>query len=69
MLCYEYYTDAAQLSPNSGFGAIHVAILGLATRCLGRGRMFAYVVPQSDADVKLSQAVAFGAAFSSFGVG
>ena len=56
--CYKCYTNAAQLLPNSGFGAIHVAILGLATRCLGRVRMFAYVVPRSDAGVKLSQAFA-----------
>ncbi|KJA13946.1 hypothetical protein HYPSUDRAFT_59626 [Hypholoma sublateritium FD-334 SS-4] len=48
------------LSPNSSFGVIHAAILRLATRCLGHGRMFAYVVPQSDTDVKLGRTVAFG---------
>ncbi|KAF8154003.1 nucleoporin Nup186/Nup192/Nup205 [Crassisporium funariophilum] len=48
------------LSPNSGFGAIHLAILGLSTRCLGRGRTFARIVPQTDADFKLSDTYAFG---------
>ncbi|KAF8970600.1 nucleoporin Nup186/Nup192/Nup205 [Flammula alnicola] len=48
------------LSPNSGFGAIHLAILGLSTRCLGRGKTFAHIVPQTDLDVKLSNVYAFG---------
>ncbi|KAF8188670.1 nucleoporin Nup186/Nup192/Nup205 [Pholiota molesta] len=48
------------LSPNSGFGAIHIAILGLSTRCLSRGKAFPHVIPQSDLDVKLSHMVAFG---------
>ncbi|KAF9054278.1 nucleoporin Nup186/Nup192/Nup205 [Panaeolus papilionaceus] len=48
------------LSANTGFGAIHLAILGLSTRCLGRGRPFPHVVPQSDEDVQLSGAHAFG---------
>ncbi|KDR74068.1 hypothetical protein GALMADRAFT_250802 [Galerina marginata CBS 339.88] len=48
------------LSPNSGFGAIHLAILGLSTKCLARGKAFAQIVPQTDFDVKLSNTRAFG---------
>ncbi|PPQ63451.1 hypothetical protein CVT24_004983 [Panaeolus cyanescens] len=48
------------LSANTGFGAIHLAILSLSTCCLGRGRPFPHVVPQSDEDVQLSGARAFG---------
>ena len=50
----------SQLSINSGFGAIHAAILNLATRCLG-GRCFAHIVPQSDAEVQRANNHAFGA--------
>ncbi|PPQ71980.1 hypothetical protein CVT26_007136 [Gymnopilus dilepis] len=50
---------AEVLTPNSGFGAIHHAVLGLSTRCLGRWKSFAQVVPQSDLDVQLSNAYAF----------
>ncbi|KAJ3509906.1 hypothetical protein NLJ89_g4967 [Agrocybe chaxingu] len=48
------------LSPNSGFGAIHLAILGLSTRCLARGKTFAQVMPITESDIKLSNAYAFG---------
>ncbi|KAF9477995.1 hypothetical protein BDN70DRAFT_880524 [Pholiota conissans] len=48
------------LAPNSGFGAIHIAILSLSTRCLARGSIFAHIVPQSEADAKLNQIRAFG---------
>ena len=54
---------ASQLSVNSGFGAIHAAILNLATRCLG-GSCFAHIVPQSDAEVQRANSHAFGAYFS-----
>ncbi|CAA7262620.1 unnamed protein product [Cyclocybe aegerita] len=48
------------LSPNSGFGAIHLAILGLSTRCLARGKTFGQVAPITESDVKLSNVYAFG---------
>ncbi|KAF5375401.1 hypothetical protein D9615_007995 [Tricholomella constricta] len=48
------------LSTNSGFGAIHAAILGLATRCLGGGRCFGHVVPQTDAEMQWANERAFG---------
>ncbi|KAF8878281.1 nucleoporin Nup186/Nup192/Nup205 [Gymnopilus junonius] len=48
------------LTPNSGFGAIHHAILGLSTRYLGRWKAFAHVVPVSESDVQLNKAYAFG---------
>jgi len=51
---------ASQLSITSGFGAIHAAILNLATRCLG-GSCFAHIVPQSDAEVQRANSHAFGA--------
>ncbi|KAF8064189.1 nucleoporin Nup186/Nup192/Nup205 [Lyophyllum atratum] len=48
------------LSTNSGFGTIHAAILGLATRCLGSGRCFGHIVPQSDAEMQWAKGYAFG---------
>ncbi|RDB19677.1 hypothetical protein Hypma_013316 [Hypsizygus marmoreus] len=48
------------LSTNSGFGAIHAAILALATRCLSTGRCFSHIVPQSDAEMQLANVRAFG---------
>ncbi|KAH9477078.1 Nuclear pore complex protein Nup205 [Psilocybe cubensis] len=48
------------LAPNSGFGAIHLAILGLSTRCLARGKVFPRIVPQTEADIALAQTFAFG---------
>ncbi|KAF9006925.1 nucleoporin Nup186/Nup192/Nup205 [Cyathus striatus] len=47
------------LSANSGFGAIHAAILGLSTTCLGRGRCF-NVVPTTDAEIQDSGIYAYG---------
>ncbi|GLB44615.1 putative nuclear pore complex scaffold, nucleoporins 186/192/205 [Lyophyllum shimeji] len=48
------------VSFNSGFGAIHAAILGLATRCLGGGRCFAHVVPRTDTEMEWARVYAFG---------
>ncbi|KAF9556462.1 hypothetical protein CPC08DRAFT_641486 [Agrocybe pediades] len=48
------------LAPNSGFGAIHLAILELSTRCLARGKPFAHVIPHTESEVKQSGAFAFG---------
>ncbi|PPQ70405.1 hypothetical protein CVT25_000888 [Psilocybe cyanescens] len=48
------------LAPNSGFGAIHLAILGLSTRCLGRGKVYSYIVPQTEMDFTLAKTYAFG---------
>ncbi|KAJ6619045.1 nucleoporin Nup186/Nup192/Nup205 [Mycena sp. CBHHK59/15] len=39
------------LSPHSGFGAIHAAILSLSTKCLANGRWLAGIKPQTDAEV------------------
>ncbi|KAJ7812368.1 hypothetical protein B0H14DRAFT_3478861 [Mycena olivaceomarginata] len=39
------------LSPHSGFGAIHAAVLALATKCVGSGRWLAAVQPQMDAEM------------------
>ncbi|TFK17228.1 hypothetical protein FA15DRAFT_711024 [Coprinopsis marcescibilis] len=47
------------LSTNSGFGVIHSAILSLSTRCLGLGKAFDRVIPQSDAEVQASNIYAF----------
>ncbi|KAG6856850.1 hypothetical protein H0H87_012908 [Tephrocybe sp. NHM501043] len=48
------------LSSNSGFGAIHAAILALATRSLGNGRCFAHIQPQTDAELQWAREHAFG---------
>ncbi|TFK69765.1 hypothetical protein BDN72DRAFT_959281 [Pluteus cervinus] len=48
------------LSPTSGFGAIHSAVLTLSTRSLGRGQCFANIVPITDAEVENARNVAFG---------
>ncbi|KAF9529076.1 nucleoporin Nup186/Nup192/Nup205 [Crepidotus variabilis] len=48
------------LSPNSGFGGIHLAILGLSTRCLGQGKTFTHVAPLDEVEVRSSQQYAFG---------
>ncbi|KAG6865339.1 hypothetical protein C0991_003376 [Blastosporella zonata] len=48
------------LSSNSGFGAIHAAILGLASRSLGGGRCFAHILPQTDVEVQWAKEHAFG---------
>lgn len=52
-----------QLSPNSGFGAIHLAILGLSARCLGQGKIFPRIIPHTEADIKLCNAYAFGTTY------
>ncbi|KAF5345807.1 hypothetical protein D9756_010889 [Leucocoprinus leucothites] len=48
------------LAPNSGFGALHAAILTLATRSLGRERCFDSVVPQNEAEMQNARMPAFG---------
>ncbi|KAG5340572.1 hypothetical protein C0989_001177 [Termitomyces sp. Mn162] len=48
------------LSSNSGFGAIHAAILTLAARSLGSGEYFSHIVPQTDVEVQLAKEHAFG---------
>ena len=50
----------AQLSTHSGFGAIHSAILNLATRCLSSGRCFSHIIPQTDAEMRSTNTYAFG---------
>lgn len=56
-------THLPQLSSNSGFGVIHAAILGLSTRCLGRGKAFDYVVPQTESEVQASSVYALGMSY------
>ena len=52
---------AAQLSTNSGFGAIHLAILGLSARCMGLGdTLFSQIAPQTELEFQLNQQYAFG---------
>ncbi|KAJ7798907.1 hypothetical protein B0H14DRAFT_2261642, partial [Mycena olivaceomarginata] len=41
-------------SPHSGFGAIHAAVLALATKCVGSGCWLAAVQPQTDAEISTS---------------
>ncbi|KAG6890211.1 hypothetical protein C0995_010222 [Termitomyces sp. Mi166 len=48
------------LSSNSGFGAIHAAILTLAARSLGSGKCFTHILPQTDVEVQLAKRHAFG---------
>ena len=50
-----------QASANSGFGAIHLGILGLSARCLATSKLAAQVVPQTEHEVKMSQQYALGA--------
>ncbi|KAF7300289.1 hypothetical protein MKEN_01353000 [Mycena kentingensis (nom. inval.)] len=47
-------------SPHSGFGAIHGAILALATKCLGGGRWLADIAPQTDAEMLSASMLAIG---------
>ncbi|KAF8622638.1 hypothetical protein AX15_006886 [Amanita polypyramis BW_CC] len=57
------------LSTNSGFGAIHAAILSLSTRSLAYGQPFKNVSPQTDAEEQNSRIPAFGfATLSRFGL-
>ncbi|TFK37612.1 nucleoporin Nup186/Nup192/Nup205 [Crucibulum laeve] len=48
------------LSANSGFGAIHAAILSLGAKCLGRRQYFSLVVPQTDVEIQNANIFAFG---------
>ncbi|KXN92702.1 hypothetical protein AN958_06980 [Leucoagaricus sp. SymC.cos] len=48
------------LAPNSGFGAIHAAILTLATSSLSHEQCFDAVVPQNEAEMQDLRAPAFG---------
>ncbi|KAJ7041203.1 nucleoporin Nup186/Nup192/Nup205 [Mycena alexandri] len=48
------------LSPHSGFGAIHAAVLALATKSLGSGRWLAAVTPQTDAEMLSASVFALG---------
>ncbi|KAF9445985.1 hypothetical protein P691DRAFT_777187 [Macrolepiota fuliginosa MF-IS2] len=48
------------LAPNSGFGAIHAAILTLATRSLNREHCFDSVTPQMEAEMQDARTPAFG---------
>ncbi|KAJ6526561.1 nucleoporin Nup186/Nup192/Nup205 [Mycena vulgaris] len=48
------------LSPHSGFGAIHAAVLALATKSLGGGRWLADVSPQTDAEILSASVFALG---------
>jgi hypothetical protein len=43
------------LAHNFGFGAIHAAILTLATRLLSRERSFDVVLPQNEAEAQESR--------------
>ncbi|KAJ7058139.1 nucleoporin Nup186/Nup192/Nup205 [Mycena amicta] len=47
-------------SPHSGFGALHAAVLALATKCLGSGRWLADISPQTDAEMLSSSVLAIG---------
>ncbi|KAF8637106.1 hypothetical protein AX17_003010 [Amanita inopinata Kibby_2008] len=48
------------LSTNTGFGAIHAAVLNLSTRCLAYGRCFGNVVPYTDVEEQDATTPAFG---------
>ncbi|KAJ7504139.1 hypothetical protein B0H11DRAFT_2349435 [Mycena galericulata] len=48
------------LSPHSGFGAIHAAVLALATKSLGTARWLADVTPQTDAEMLSTSVLALG---------
>ncbi|KAK2465538.1 hypothetical protein APHAL10511_002430 [Amanita phalloides] len=48
------------LSTNSGFGAIHAAILGLSTRSLAYGQPFKNISPQTDVEDQDAVTAAFG---------
>lgn len=52
-----------QLSTNSGYGAIHAAILSLSTRSLAYGQPFKNIAPQTDAEEQEGAALAFGIRF------
>ncbi|KAJ7079559.1 nucleoporin Nup186/Nup192/Nup205 [Mycena belliarum] len=48
------------LSPHSGFGAIHAAVLALATKSLGSARWLTDVQPQTDAEMLSASVLALG---------
>ncbi|KAK7055118.1 nucleoporin Nup186/Nup192/Nup205 [Favolaschia claudopus] len=48
------------LSPHSGFGAIHAAVLALATKSLGSGRWLSAVRPVTDAEMFSASVIAPG---------
>ncbi|KAJ7128145.1 nucleoporin Nup186/Nup192/Nup205 [Mycena crocata] len=48
------------LSPHSGFGAIHAAVLALSTKSLGGGRWLTCISPQTDAEVLSASVLAIG---------
>ncbi|KAJ7619541.1 nucleoporin Nup186/Nup192/Nup205 [Roridomyces roridus] len=48
------------LSPHSGFGAIHAAVLALATQSLGSARWLTEVTPQTDAEILSASTLALG---------
>ncbi|KAF7320904.1 Nucleoporin [Mycena chlorophos] len=47
-------------SPHSGFGAIHGAVLALATKCLASGRWLADISPQTDVEMLSASVLAIG---------
>ncbi|KAF7297146.1 hypothetical protein MIND_00947600 [Mycena indigotica] len=47
-------------SAHSGFGAIHSAVLVLATKCLGASRWLAEIVPQTDGEMLSASVLAIG---------
>ncbi|KAJ7145837.1 nucleoporin Nup186/Nup192/Nup205 [Mycena epipterygia] len=55
-----YVPKSELLSPHSGFGAIHAAVLALATKSLGTGRWLAGVSPQTDAEMLSASVFALG---------
>ncbi|KAJ7620549.1 nucleoporin Nup186/Nup192/Nup205 [Mycena polygramma] len=48
------------LSPHSGFGAIHAAVLSIATKSIGSGSWLAAVTPQTDAEMLSASVFALG---------
>ncbi|KAF8183807.1 nucleoporin Nup186/Nup192/Nup205 [Mycena galopus ATCC 62051] len=62
-LCAGVFTHVPKselLSPHSGYGAIHAAVLALATKCLGSRRWLASVQPQTDAEIFSASVFALG---------
>lgn len=57
------------LSTNSGFGAIHAAVLSLSTRSLAYGQPFKNITPQTDGEERDALTAAFGyGTLSKFGL-
>ncbi|KAJ6461668.1 nucleoporin Nup186/Nup192/Nup205 [Mycena sanguinolenta] len=62
-LCTGVFTHVPKselLSPHSGFGAIHAAVLALATKCLGGRRWLAGAQPQTDTEISSASVFARG---------